>query len=174
MEGRLDHQVKVHGSRVSLTAVESAIRSSCWVKETAVVDIQSPDGSTSLVAFVVSEQNSEILQHEVRRSVIRKLPLAAVPTNVVSVQSLPLLPGGKIDRGALRLSVHADSQSHDSTHEPHPEQDPGQNQPVMEAVLDICRAVADSQEIGLNDDLLEWGVESLATLEIAARIQKTF
>ncbi|MFE3450376.1 amino acid adenylation domain-containing protein [Nonomuraea sp. NPDC059194] len=96
--GRTDRQVKIRGQRVEIGEVETALRAHPGVAHAVVEAVEGRDG-TRLVAFCAPGDSSEedLLAHCALR-----LPAAMVPSQVVLLPSLPLLPSGKVDGQALR------------------------------------------------------------------------
>ncbi|MFO0566278.1 MAG: amino acid adenylation domain-containing protein [Polyangiaceae bacterium] len=99
--GRSDHQVKIRGVRVELTEVEAALARQPEVERAvAMVRRDVPDDPT-LVAYVVTRQDSDGLGQELRCRMASELPPAFVPAHVLRLPALPLTPNGKLDRAAL-------------------------------------------------------------------------
>ncbi|MCP4656487.1 MAG: amino acid adenylation domain-containing protein, partial [bacterium] len=100
--GRIDQQVKVRGFRLEPGEVEAALGRHPGVREAVVVVA----GRARVVAYVVLQGESaatDALQDFLRLS----LPEYMVPSLIVEVEALPLLPSGKVDRGALaRATPH--------------------------------------------------------------------
>jgi amino acid adenylation domain-containing protein len=104
--GRLDHQVQVHGHRVELGEVESAIRDSTGAA--AVVALGWPvleSGVGGIVAFVAGEDAFD--QAALRTKLAALLPDYMVPREVHVLRELPLNANGKFDRPALRARLEA-------------------------------------------------------------------
>ena len=97
--GRVDDVVTVRGVNVALGAVESIVRSELGVREAAVVGVPDDRQGHRLVAFVVMQDVAGLTA--IAPLVVERLGGAAKP-EVVPVDSLPMLPSGKIDRLALR------------------------------------------------------------------------
>ena len=97
--GRVDDVVTVHGVNVALGAVESVVRSELGVREAAVVAVPDVRQGHRLVAFVVMTDPAGVAA--IAPLVVERLGGAARP-EVVTVDTLPMLPSGKIDRLALR------------------------------------------------------------------------
>ena len=97
--GRVDDVVTVHGVNVALGAVESVVRSEFGVREAAVVAVPDVRQGHRLVAFVVMTDPAGVAA--IAPLVVERLGGAARP-EVVTVDTLPMLPSGKIDRLALR------------------------------------------------------------------------
>jgi amino acid adenylation domain-containing protein len=102
--GRLDHQVQVHGHRVELGEVESAIRDATGAS--AVVALGWPlveTGAAGIVAFVAGDEEIELLS--LRTSLAERLPGYMLPREVHVLEQLPLNANGKFDRRALRARL---------------------------------------------------------------------
>ncbi len=108
--GRRDDVVQVRGTAVGVAAVEGVLAAVPGVRECAVVAVDGGDDGSRLVAFVVPEAGptpGDDLVDRLRATVRRQLGPAAVPRTVHPLHSLPVLPGGKIDRSALRRRATA-------------------------------------------------------------------
>lgn len=97
--GRIDDVVTVHGVNVALGAVESIVRSELGVRDAAVVAVPDDRQGHRLVAFVVMADPAGL--PAIAPLVAERLGGAARP-EVITVDALPMLPSGKIDRLALR------------------------------------------------------------------------
>ncbi len=92
--GRCDFQVKLHGYRVEPGEVEAVL--SEWAEQAVVIPVEVA-GKTRLHAFVVSDQKAEVF----RGLLGERLPAYMVPRFLTVCRSLPMTPGGKVDRVAL-------------------------------------------------------------------------
>ncbi|MEM7352072.1 MAG: amino acid adenylation domain-containing protein [Acidobacteriota bacterium] len=99
--GRLDHQVKVRGFRIELGEIEAALAGQATVHEAVVVARDDAPGGRGLVAYVVPKEQDSPSSAELRMALQASLPEHMVPSAFVAIESLPLLPNGKIDRKAL-------------------------------------------------------------------------
>jgi o-succinylbenzoate---CoA ligase len=97
--GRADDVVTVHGVNVALGAIESLMRTELGIREVAVVAVPDARQGHRLVAFVCATDPAGV--SALAPLVAERLGAAARP-EVVTVDSLPMLPSGKIDRLALR------------------------------------------------------------------------
>lgn len=97
--GRIDDVVTVHGVNVALGAVESVVRSELGVRDAAVVAVPDDRQGHRLIAFVVMSDPAGLAA--IAPLVVERLGGAARP-EVITVDALPMLPSGKIDRLALR------------------------------------------------------------------------
>jgi amino acid adenylation domain-containing protein len=98
--GRKDSQVKIRGLRIEPAEVEAALVATTLVKEAAVIVRNDARGEPCLLACVVWAA-APVDIATVRRRLAATLPESLMPSELVSVDALPLLPTGKVDRRAL-------------------------------------------------------------------------
>ena len=111
--GRYDRQVKIHGFRVELDEIETALRQHPAVRETVVIVREDNPGDKRLTAYLVVGQGTAPTAKELRDFLREKLPDYMMPSAFVSLDALPLTPNGKLDRWSLPAPVF--------THLPAPE-----------------------------------------------------
>ena len=104
--GRRDDLLKVSGKWFAPREAEECLLESRDVKEAAVVGIESEDGLTVPVAFVVPAEGTdpETVPVSVRTHLTGKLESYKHPREVHVLADLPRTHLGKVDRGALRRS----------------------------------------------------------------------
>jgi acyl-coenzyme A synthetase/AMP-(fatty) acid ligase len=94
---RMDRQIKVHGVRVEPAEVEAVLRR-CEGVVDAVVAVGQHDRGLRLTAFVAAHSSSpETLQARLRSALTTELPPAMLPQEIIILDRLPYLPGGKVD-----------------------------------------------------------------------------
>ena len=91
-------QVKLRGFRIELGEVEAALADMEGVALAAAAVLQDPSGTPRLVAYYAPAMASEPLLVAGLRG---RLPAHMVPTQLVGLARMPLLPNEKIDRRAL-------------------------------------------------------------------------
>jgi hypothetical protein len=97
--GRSDSQVKIRGYRVELGEVEAAL-AACPEVRRAVVDLRRGSGPEPvIVAYVVGDPDFTLaaLRARLRESV----PGYMLPSAMLRLDDVPVLPNGKVDRAAL-------------------------------------------------------------------------
>ncbi|MCB1057259.1 MAG: amino acid adenylation domain-containing protein, partial [Acidobacteria bacterium] len=163
--GRLDHQVKIRGVRVEPGEVEVALAEHPLVRSAAVVVREDLPGHPRLVAYVAPrretappwpEESSEVLRERLRSFLVQRLPAHLVPAAMVLLDELPLTPSGKIDRRALpspSLPVGAGGGLGDD--------------PKEEVLLRVWRRVLGVESLGLDDEFLALGGDSILSMQIA-------
>ncbi|WP_186400374.1 non-ribosomal peptide synthetase [Stappia sp. P2PMeth1] len=168
--GRLDDQVKIRGFRVEPGEVEAALAAE-GLGETAVLATVGRDGGAALSAFVVADA-AGFHETGLKARLAGRLPAHMLPATIHRIDALPVGPGGKVDRQALRRIAGA----------PKPLEEAGEAadeapQDEIEArVLEVW-----SQALGqgggrprLHDGFAESGGDSLAAVRLLAGIERAF
>lgn len=162
--GRKDRQVKIRGYRVETEAVDAACRSLPDVNDAVVVSRRRRDGETALVGYLVMAEAARRSTSQLRRDLARRLPGYMVPATLVIVESLPQLPGGKVDRSALPP--------------------PGATRPDLATPMVFARSPLEKQlaavwadvlevdRVGLNDHFLELGGDSLLAVGLVSQVER--
>jgi amino acid adenylation domain-containing protein len=162
--GRVDRQIKLNGKRVELDAIEAHLRSEETVRDAAVIARTDSAGRRSMAAFVTP---ADLDPHLLRRSLRAQLPDFMVPASITVLESLPLSPNGKVDRGQL------------AGLEPAPESaaSPAWSRPdgsAQSQVRDIVASALGRDNIGLEDNFFDLGASSLDLIRIHAELVEAF
>ena len=161
--GRLDDQVKIHGVRVELQEVETAIATHPLVQQVAVVARHDASGESQLVAYYVSRE-PPLSMMELRRFLRETLPESMVPSAFMRLNALPLTPSGKIDRQSLPAWT-PDRASVAERYEP--------PRTTLEALLArIWGEVLEMSPIGIHDDFFAMGGHSLLATQLISRVNR--
>ncbi|MGD2092987.1 MAG: amino acid adenylation domain-containing protein, partial [Candidatus Aminicenantes bacterium] len=101
--GRLDHQVKIRGFRIELGEIESQLLKFAGIKEAVVLARENKSESEDkyICAYIVSHSRGQIPVSQLREYLSAALPDYMIPAFFVSLEEMPLTPGGKVDRSAL-------------------------------------------------------------------------
>jgi amino acid adenylation domain-containing protein len=99
--GRFDQQVKVRGYRIELGEVEAALGAHPAARDSVVVARADASDERRLIAYVVPREHPAPPVGEWRDFLSARLPDYMLPSAFVFLASLPLTPGGKVDRRAL-------------------------------------------------------------------------
>ncbi len=111
--GRADRQVNIHGRRLELSEVESAILSIKGTIDASVVLLERTDQSHQIAAMVSTSGEGDVRM--LRRELGLLLPQSAVPRLIQVVDQLPKTITGKTDVQAVTQalqSVHLQSCTH--------------------------------------------------------------
>jgi amino acid adenylation domain-containing protein len=163
--GRKDNQVKIRGFRVSLAEIESAISKFPGVRETAVSTYERSD-QQRLAAYIVMKGEQKTNVSEVRGFLQQLLPDYMIPSAFVFLQNMPISANGKLDRAALPLP--------DETRPTLQNQYESPNSQIEAALVEMWKSVLELQEIGVNDDFLDLGGDSVTAAQIVSRIHEAF
>ncbi|HEY3432987.1 MAG TPA: Pls/PosA family non-ribosomal peptide synthetase [Rhodocyclaceae bacterium] len=98
--GRTDDQVKIRGFRVELGEIEAALVSQAGVA-TAAVLLRQDDGIERLVAYLIADDQAPDAA-ALRSALAESLPPYMVPVHFETLDEMPRLTSGKIDRKALK------------------------------------------------------------------------
>jgi amino acid adenylation domain-containing protein len=160
--GRKDFQVKIRGHRVEVAEIEAALLSSGKIKEAIVTLREDRPGDQRLVAYLIPAERPVPTVSTLRRALAEKLPDYMIPSAFVILDALPLLPNGKVDRRQLPTpgSTRADLAT--------PFLAP--QTPVEEALAGIWAEVLGLDRVGIQDNFLELGGNSLLAAQVISRV----
>lgn len=165
---RIDHQVKIRGYRIELNEIERALSGISGIKEAVVLARNDTWGEKVLRAFMVPESDSVLPETLlIRRTLEAQLPPWMVPASFTWVDQMPLNKNGKIDRNVLGV---------DSPSSPARERHPG-SEPRTETeaiVMAMWEGVLDVTGLGVTDNVMEWGADSLKGMRVLMDIRERF
>jgi amino acid adenylation domain-containing protein len=160
--GRKDHQVKIRGERVELGAVEAALRRHPAVADAVVVDREDAGGIKYLSAYVVMKGAEAV---DLRAFLGKDLPPSMVPSSFTTMEQLPRLLNGKVDRRALPIEDAASTVS--AAYEP-------PRTELETSVAALFAEVLARPRIGIRENFFELGGHSLLATQLVSRIRKAF
>ena len=165
--GRVDNQVKIRGYRIEPAEVETVLNQHPAVRESMVV---AHEGTSSaerhLVAYVVSTDQPTPSATQLRGFLKDKLPEFMVPSVFVLLETLPLMPNGKVDRGALPLPETARLELENVFVGPRTE--------AEQLVAQAWREVLKVEKVGVHNNFFELGGHSLTATQVIARLRDAF
>ena len=97
--GRADRQLKIRGYRVEPESIESTLLSSGLIEQTCVES--TPDRRQLIAYFTDKDPQHPVPEADIRKWLIRQLPIYMMPSRFIRLQQLPLTSTGKIDHDAL-------------------------------------------------------------------------
>ena len=160
--GRKDFQVKIRGHRVEVAEIEAGLLSTGKIKEAIVTLHEDRPGDQRLVAYLVPAERPAATVARMRRALAEKLPDHMIPSAFVMLDALPLLPNGKVDRrqlptpGSTRTDLAAPFLAPQT--------------PVEEALTGIWAEVLGLDRVGIHDNFLELGGNSLLAARVISRV----
>ncbi len=163
---RADHQVKLRGHRIELGEVEQALRKEGGVSQSAALVREGGEEGARLVGYVVYGGTEAPSENELRAKLRRRLPEHMVPSAIIVLDSLPLLPNGKVDLNAL-VEIGTDRVvTNEVRMTP--------RTPTEELLCGIWQAVLGINCVGIHDNFFDLGGHSLMATTVIARIHNTF
>ena len=112
--GRVDDQVKIRGYRIELGEIKNQLERFVGIKE-AVVISKKDNEEQKLLAYYTSEE--EIENKVLKRYLLSFLPDYMVPNHFISLERIPLLPNGKLNKQALPIPSIDQGDFHGPTNE---------------------------------------------------------
>ena len=163
--GRKDFRVKIRGYTVDVGEIESVLLGLPQVKQAVVIGQADPTGGQRLVAYLVSTTETVPSISEMRQSLIEKLTDYMLPSAFLFLDELPLLPNGKVNR--RELPIPGTTRPNLGTPLVAP------RTPVEEALAEIWAKVLGLDKVGIQDNFLELGGDSLLASQVISRIIRT-
>ncbi len=151
--GRIDSQVKIRGYRVELSEIEGAILSYEGIVE-AAVNVIEKGGNKYIAAYYTGvSPDAEVWQEFLKPL----LPEYMIPAFYVPIESMPLTPGGKIDKRSLPTP---DIKTERDGYEP-------PINTLQKQLCEIFEKALGMENIGINANFFELGGTSLTASKIA-------
>ncbi|MEW6735521.1 MAG: amino acid adenylation domain-containing protein, partial [Acidobacteriota bacterium] len=163
--GRCDSQVKVRGLRIELGEIEATLVGYPDVED-AVVIAQGKDSKRELIAYIVLKPDVATTTRELRNFLKAKLPWYMLPSAIVTLPVLPLLPNGKVDRRALPAHDFISSDNTGSASRAYT--------PIEEIVAGIWAEVLAIKNPDPHNSFFELGGHSLSATQVISRIRQAF
>ncbi|GAA0811319.1 alpha/beta fold hydrolase [Spirilliplanes yamanashiensis] len=158
--GRRDSAVKIRGYLVEPAEVEAALLAVPAIAEAVVVAVRDGAEPVRLAAYVAPHPTAGTpAPATLRRFLRERLPSWMVPAAIVVLPSLPRNERGKVDRVALPPPPAAD-----------PGVPPRSHWEVI--VADLWAHVLDLESVGVHDDFMALGGDSLAAEELLAAVEE--
>jgi amino acid adenylation domain-containing protein len=172
--GRRDNQVKIRGHRVELGEIETLLSRNPAVKEAVVTlrSIASRGPATEsyskdrLVGYVVMRPGELLSAAKLRSYLSQKVPEYMIPSLFVGIETLPLMPNGKVDRRKLPVPRECARETGSGYVAP--------RTPIEEALAKIWQDVLDIGRISVKDNFFALGGHSLMAVRIGHLIGKQF
>ncbi len=160
--GRADYQVKIRGFRIELGEIEGTLAEHPGVRQVAVTT-EEVRGEKQIAAHVAPRKGRALSRDELKAFLADLLPEYMIPSAFVFLETMPLTPSGKIDRGAL-----PDSRSENR------EGVAASMDPTEQTLSKIWTELLEIENPGLTDDFFNVGGHSLLGMRLMAMIEKHF
>jgi amino acid adenylation domain-containing protein len=160
--GRLDQQLKLRGFRIEPGEIESILEQHPSVRTAVVIARADTPGDIRLVAYVVPD-GGRADSAQLRGFLEHHLPEYMVPGAIVILDSLPLMPNGKLDRAALPVPESSSAEDRQGQVAP--------RTPVEEMLAAIWATVLRVERVGIRDNFFALGGHSLLATQVVSRIR---
>lgn len=162
--GRADQQIKIRGFRIELGEIEATLRQHAMVRHAAVIAPEDEAGSRRIFAYVVLQQKTTDWNRELQAHLRERLPVYMVPSALVALDVLPLMPNGKLDRKALPLPEVTAADGAISFVAARTE--------LERELAEIMKKVLNVPDIGIHDSFFTLGGHSLLAIQFLAILQE--
>ena len=164
--GRLDNQVKIRGHRVELGEIEAMLARHPAIYQAVVVARDNTAGEKRLVGYVVLEEGHAPTVNELHDYLRRELPEFMVPATFVTLAAFPLTPNKKVDRNNLPAPDASRPSLANAFVAPRTS-----NEAILAGFFQEALAL---ERVGIFDNFIELGGDSLSAVEIFLKIEQTF
>ena len=166
--GRIDQQVKVRGFRIELGEIEAALGQHPALQAAVVIARDeardNARGEKYLAAYIVPKSEPAPGVDELRRHLQATLPAYMIPSAFVTLNELPRLPNGKVNRKALPAP---DRSGLEATYV-------APRTPTEEILASIWGRVLNVERVGVHDNFFELGGHSLKATQLVSRVREAF
>jgi non-ribosomal peptide synthase protein (TIGR01720 family) len=159
--GRSDQQVKIRGFRIELGEIEALLLQHDGVRACAVLLREDAPGVKQLVAYLVPAGDERPDAQELRQLLLTRLPAYMAPSAFVPLAALPLTPSGKLDRQQLLALGRVELDSSEPFVAPQTSRE--------QLLASLWAELLGLKQIGLNDNFVELGGDSILSIQIVAR-----
>jgi acyl-CoA synthetase (AMP-forming)/AMP-acid ligase II/acyl carrier protein len=168
LTGRIKEIINRGGEKISPREIDEVLMDHPLVSQAVTFAI--PDHLLGEdVAAVVSINDKNISERDLRQFANTRLSYFKVPRRIVIVDEIPLGPTGKLQRIGLAEKLGLDDEGQKTVVE-QTEFVPPRN-PVEEAITTIWVEVLNIEEIGVNNKFLDLGGDSLLASQLITRLR---
>ncbi|CAM4112328.1 non-ribosomal peptide synthetase [Pseudoalteromonas byunsanensis] len=156
--GRIDNQIQFNGFRIELGEIEQVIQAQAGVKS-ALVILDPHSQLKRLVAYVIKDGDT-LDSNAVLNGVKDHLPDYMVPSVIVTVDSYPLTPNGKVDTSKLPVADLSAGRENAYV------------APADEVQTLLCeqwQQLLMVEQVGITDSFFELGGDSILSIQAVAR-----
>jgi len=161
--GRIDQQVKLRGFRIEVGEIEAVLARHASVANAVVLLREDVPGDKRLVAYVVGSSDAEVDAPELRRFARERLPEYMVPSAVVALKTMPLLPNGKVDRRGLPMPEGRRQGG---------EAFVGASNDIERTIAEVWKELLRLDQVGIHDNFFDLGGHSLLVIQLHSRLTR--
>ena len=153
LQGRSDDMIKINGNRIEPAEIEAAVKHVTGLTWVCAKGFMKE--SNSFVALYFTD-DVEIDPAFMRAELTKFLPYYMIPSYYIRIDTIPLLPNGKLDRRALPapdLNAYQTAYAAPET-------------ALEEMLLKGFETVLERDHLSVNDDFYEMGGDSLSAIRL--------
>ena len=164
--GRTDFQVQIRGIRVEPAEIDVCVARHPGISECVTIAREDGKGEYRFISyFVPKEEETCPSPQELAEFLRGKLPYYLMPSKFVSLNRIPLLLNGKIDRKSLPTEEIVGTRDSDEYSSP-------RNKQEFDLVA-LWELVLNVKQIGIHDNFFDLGGNSMNILRVCHRIKQT-
>ena len=164
--GRKDFHVKIRGQWAEIEGIEDALKHLAGIRDAVVMAREDGFGDKHLVAYLVPDRMPYPSISSLRQAVGKQFPEHMVPSRYMIIDELPITQDGKLDRLALPAPDNLRHELDTKFAAPHT--------PTEKILAEIWKEVLNIEQVGIHDDFLELGGDSIMAWQIILRIRNAF
>ncbi len=173
--GRLKEIINRGGEKISPREIDEVLLTHPSVLQAVAFALPDEKLGDEVAAAVVLEAGDGVSERELQEYAAERLTDFKIPRRIIFVDEIPKGPTGKLKRVGLADQLGLDGGSRPDVVENDPvgaEGDPGTD--TEKALLSIWEDVLKLDEIGVKDDFLSLGGDSILVGQVLSRIQSGF
>ena len=155
--GRANDMIKINGNRIEPAEIEAAFKTVTGKTWCAAKGFENP-GQSFIALYYQGEQDFDV--RELQSALGTRLPYYMIPSYFFSIEEIPLLPNGKLDRKALPMPERTAAGTDHAA-------------PVTKVQKAICSAferVLKLDKVSIHDDFYMLGGDSLGAMNVLAEL----
>ena len=160
--GRTDTQIKLRGLRIELGEIEKTLENITTIKQ-AIVKVDKLNNQENLIAYYTGKPQEVT---NLKNSLQEDLPNYMIPSFYMHLEKFHLLSSGKINRKKLPpIKIQVTTEEKICK--------PPTNE-LEEITMTIWKEVLQLKQIGINDNFIHLGGNSLNAMIITSRLKEAF
>jgi acyl-CoA synthetase (AMP-forming)/AMP-acid ligase II/acyl carrier protein len=171
LQGRIKELINRGGEKISPREIDEVLLSHPAVQQAVAFAIPHPLLGEDVGAAVVLREGQSVSMQELRQFTVLKLADYKVPRQIVFLREIPKGPTGKIQRIGMAEKLK------DELAKSKAQETSGWSAPrtlLEKEILSIWQKVLDNPKIGIQDDFLALGGESIQAARILTQINDRF
>jgi len=164
LTGRKKEMVNRGGENISPREIDEVLLDHPSVAQAVAFAVPHPTLGEDVVAAVVLHNLDAVSEKDLRQFAFARLAAIKVPSQILTVDSIPKGPTGKLQRIGMHEKLAADLQSH---HVP-PRND------LEKSIIAVVKQVLETSRVGVTDNFFALGGDSLKAARVLARLCDEF